>query len=267
MPHLFGLVEDKMPGAPNPMTYRKAALPALALSLAVALAFSLAAAPASAEEQRRIAVTPEGCGEPHNLYGPFDYRTAQANQRFIVENAHFTRGVETLTKSGTGSFGHDIGYALAVFPNHPRAILTMERLAAKQKSDPPEGADMTVECYYARGMLFSPDDLVFRMLYVSYLTRRDRLDEAHRFLAYVVEQSPESPLTQFNAGLLYFDMKDYDKALVQAHRAMALGMTRTDLRDRLNSVGRWKDPEPAADAASAPAAAEPAASAASQTPR
>jgi tetratricopeptide (TPR) repeat protein len=234
----------------------------------IVLTLALAAGPLAAQPSR--APAPEGCGETHNLYGPFDYRTATPQQRFIVENAHFTRGVETLTKGATGPFGGDIGYTLAVFPNHPRAILTLERLIAREKADPPPLADMSLECYYARGMRFASDDLVFRMLYVSFLIRRERLDEAHRFLDYVVEQSLDSPLTQFNAGLLFFDMKDYDRALTQAHRAMALGMARQDLRDRLQSVGRWKDPEPAtaADAASAPAAAAtprpPAASAASQ---
>jgi tetratricopeptide (TPR) repeat protein len=242
------------------MTACKAVLPVLALALA------LAAEPAAANELPRVAVTPPGCGEPYNLYGPFDYRTAQPSQRHIVEIAHFPSGVENLTGGGTGSLGHDIGYTLAVFPNHPRAILAMERLAAKQKSDPPQRAAMTVECYYARGMLFSPDDHVFRMLYVSFLTRRGRLDEAQRFLNYVVEQSQDSPLTQFNAGQLYFDMKDYDKALTQAHRAMALGMTRPDLRERLNSVGRWKDPEPAQAPAAAASAAPQAASAAASQP-
>lgn len=252
MPPLFGLVEDKMPSKPNLTTHRKAAL---------MLALALTALPAMAQPQR-IAVTPEGCGEPYNVYGPFDYRTAQPSQRYIVEIAHFTKGVETLTRHATGSFGHDIGYALAVFPNHPRAILTMETLAAKEKADPPEGADMTVECYYARGMLFSPDDYLFRMLYVNFLVRRNRLEEAHRFLDYVVEKTPENPLTQFNAGMLFFDMKDYDKALIQAHRVMAMGMMRPELRDRLNSVGRWKDPEPPSDAASAPAGSAAAAASA-----
>ena len=78
----------------------------------------------------------------------------------------------------------------------------------------------------------------------------------------VAAQAGDNQLTHFNAGLLYFDMKDYDKALVQAHRAMALGMTRPDLRERLKAVGRWKEPEPADAPASAPTAA---ASAASQT--
>lgn len=230
---------------------------------ALAFAIALAAWPATAQMQRP-APAPPGCGETHNTYGPFDYRTAQPSQRYIVEIAHFTHGVETLTKGATGPFGNDIGYTLAVFPNHPRAIQTLERLAEREKSDPAKGTDMTVDCYYARGMAFAPDDLVFRMFYVSYLIRRNRPEEARKFLDYVVERGSDNPLTQYNAGMLFFDMKDYDRALAQAHRVMAMGMTRTDLRDRLNAVGRWKDPEPVA----APDAAAPAAqAAASQTSR
>ena len=97
------------------------------------------------------------------------------------------------------------------------------------------------------------------MLYVSFLSRRNRIDEAQKFLDYVVQQAEDNPLTHFNAGLLYFDMKLYDKALAQAHRVMALGMVRTELRDRLTSVGRWKEPAPV-DAADAAASAAPAAS-------
>ncbi len=243
-----------MPSSPHTMTAR----------LHTLLALTLAALPFAA--QTKPAPSPEGCGETHNLYGPFDYRTAHPSQRFIVENAHFTKGVENLTKGTTGAFGGDIGYTLAVFPNHPRAISTLERLIDRQKADPPQGADMTLECYYARGMAFVPDDLVFRMLHVSYLIRRNRLDEAHRFLDYVVTQAEDSALTHFNAGMLYFDMKDYDKALVQAHRVMGMGMTRTELRDRLSSVGHWKEPDPVPVAADAAASApEAPASAASQT--
>jgi tetratricopeptide (TPR) repeat protein len=258
MPHLFGLVEDKMPSDRRTMNPSR---PPLALRAALALTLALGATQITAQAIRP-APPPPGCGETHNTYGPFDYRTAHSSQRYIVENAHFTRGVETLTRGATGPFGNDIGYTLAVFPNHPRAILSIERLADKEKSDPPKGADMTVECYYGRGMAFAPDDLVFRMFYVSYLIRRNRFDDGRRFLDHVAAQAGDNQLTHFNAGLLYFDMKDYDKALAQAHRAMALGMTRPDLRDRLKSVGRWKDPDPGETPASAPMAA---ASAASQT--
>lgn len=219
------------------------------------LALSLAAAlPAQAQAARKAAA-PDGCAQSRNRYGPFDYRTAHPQQRSIVEDAHFTRAVETLARGETGPPGGDIGYTLAVFPNHARAIISMDRLAEREKTVQPRGAEMTIECYYARGMTFAPDDLVFRMLYVDHLIRRNRLDEAKRFLAYVVTQAGDSPLTHFNAGMLYADMKAYDEALAQAHRAMALGSTRTDLKKRLEAVGRWKEPEPepSPDAASAAA--------------
>lgn len=250
MQPLLGLVEDTMPSDRHPMNHSHSTQARRAI---LTLVLALVALPVVAQPIRS-APSPAGCGETHNTYGPFDYRTAQASQRYIVENAHFTHGVETLTRGATGAFGHDIGYTLAVFPNHHRAILSMERLAEREKSDTPKEADMTIECYYARGMAFVPDDLVFRMFYVSYLTRRNRLDDAHKFLDYVVSQAGESPMTHFNAGLLYFDMKDYDKALEQAHHAQALGMTRPDLRKLLTSVGRWKEPEPV-DAPQAPASA------------
>ncbi len=233
---------------------------------ALAVAIGVAALSAAAQIQR-LAPAPPGCGETHNTYGPFDYRTAQQSQRWIVEIAHFTHGVETLTKGATGPFGGDIGYTLAVFPNHPRAIQTLERLVEKQKADPAPGTDMTVECYYARGIAFAPDDLVFRMFYVSYLIRRNRPDEARKFLDYAAEKGAESPLTQFNAGMLFFDMKDYDRALAQAHRAIAMGMTRTELRDRLKAVGRWKDPEPVEVLDAAASAAQSASAVASQPSR
>lgn len=248
-----------MPSSLKPMN-RRPRLP----TCCAALALALASLSAPAQPLRR-APPPPGCGETHNTYGPFDYRTAQPSQIYIVESNHFTRGVENLTGGGTGSLGHDIAYALAVFPNHPRAILSMARLAEKQKTDPAKDADMTVECYFARGMNFAPDDLVFRMIYVSYLIEHHRLDDAHRFLDYVVTQAEDNQFTHFNAGLLYFDMQDYDKALIQAHRAMALGMTRPDLRDRLKSVGRWQDPAPAAAPEAAASAPVVAASAASST--
>ncbi|MFG6486087.1 tetratricopeptide repeat protein [Roseateles sp. BYS78W] len=219
----------------------KVILPYLMVSV-----FAAHALPAAAD-----ANTERECGSLEWNYGPYDYRTMTPHQRKLVEAAHFTPSTENLTESATGNFGADIKYTLSVFPNHPRALLAMERLVAKEKSDPPSGAKYTMECFYERALRYKPDDPVPRMLYVSYLIRNNRLEDAHRHLEYVVEKTEESPLTQFNAGMLYFDMKDYDRALIQAHRAIALGSDRRELRDRLASVGRWVEPPPAAPASAA----------------
>jgi tetratricopeptide (TPR) repeat protein len=200
---------------------------------------------------QRSAPSPAGCPQFTNTYGPFDYRTAAPGQRSIVENRHFTHGIENLIKNATTDFGGNISYTLNVFPNHARAINTLVRLAEQEKTDRPAGADQSVECYFGRGLAFAPDDLVFRMIYVNYLIRQRRIDEARKSLEYVVAQAGDSALTHFNAGLLYLDMKAYDEALAQAHRIIAMGYDRPELRERLKKADRWQEP---------PASAEPAAS-------
>jgi len=206
---------------------------------------------------------PASCDGLHNTYGPFDYRTANKDQRRIVENAHFTYGVESLTSGATGAYGGDISYTLAVFPNHHRALMSMSRLVEKERADPPRDAKITLECYFARALSFARDDLVVRMLYSNFLIGRKRDAEALAQIEFVRESSLDNAFTQFNVGMLLADLKEFDRALVQAHRAMELGFLRTDLKDRLVAAGKWREPaiDPAAAAASAAASAAPAASA------
>lgn len=223
-------------------------LPLLALCLCLTFLTGTARAVEDAEG---------GCGDLANpVYGPFDYRRANRQQRDLVEHAHFTRGVETLTRTKTGAFGWDIGYTLRAFPNHPRALLTMQRLVASQKRNPATDAIYTIECYYERALRFQPDDHVIRLLYANFLIVGDKGDEAVKQLDYVSVEAADNPFTQFNVGMLYFDLKNYDRALEQAHKAAALGFNRPDLRDRLSKVGRWAEP-PAAPASAASAASAP----------
>jgi tetratricopeptide (TPR) repeat protein len=230
---------------------------ALVFCLSLLLSFSTIANPG-----RNRAPAPLGCGQyPANYYGPYDYRIASQEVRDTVESYHFTPRVEQLWGGITGPVGGDISYTLGAFPNHPRAIVSMMRLVDRLKQDPPPGATMSLECYFRRGMMFAPSDLVFRMQYGLYLIARNRAPEALKIVDQVVEEAADNPFTHFNAGMLYFDMKEYDKALAQAHRAQALGFERPDLRERLSGVGRWVAPSAAS---AAPVIAAPAASAASE---
>lgn len=195
------------------------------------------------------------CGTLEWNYGPYDYRSATAQQRKLVESAHFTPEAEQLREAPTGSLGSDIKYTLSVFPNHPRALLAMERLVIKEKRNPASGAKYTIECFYERAMRFKPDDHIPRLFYVNFLIRNKKHDEARIHLDYVAESTRDDAFAQFNTGMLYMDMKEYDKALVQAHRVIALGFNRRELRDRLAAVDRWVEPEAPGAAASAPASA------------
>ncbi|HEY4082450.1 MAG TPA: ABC transporter permease [Burkholderiaceae bacterium] len=195
------------------------------------------------------------CGHLHNVgqYGPYDYRK-DLDKLPIVLGAHFTPEVESLTRGRTsGTPGGDIDYTLRAIPNNPRALVAMVRLGEKEKTQQPAGAKYIVECYLERGIRFAPDDQIARMIYASFLIKANRFPEAAAQLGVAQQLDENNPFTQYNLGLLYFEMKDYDKALAQAQRSYAQGMRQPDLRDKLTAVGHWV--EPAAESASSPASA------------
>ena len=129
----------------------------------------------------------------------------------------------------------------------------MMKLGERTKSRQPQGAKYTVECYFDRAIRFRPDDTIARMLFATYLNKNGREREAVQQLDESVKLAGDDAFAHYNAGLLYFDMKHYDKALQQAQVAYALGFPKPDLRNSLKAMGKWV--EPPAVAASAPASA------------
>ena len=119
-----------------------------------------------------------------DAYGPYDYRTDK-DKLPLVENAHFTPGVEQFFERKTGYFGADIGYTLYRFPNHHRALDAMVRLSKRERTDKPRGATFSTECYFERALRFRKDDVVARMLYAEYLVQGGRADDAQIGRAHV----------------------------------------------------------------------------------
>ena len=223
------------------------------------------------------------CGSLGNAYGPYDYRSDHHKQapgdqmshpakRRLVEGAHFTPRVENLIGAQSGGQigppGGDLDYTLRAFPNHHRALISVMRYGERTGSQKPPGLPRVVECYFERAVRFKPDDTTVRMIYSTYLTKNKREAEAIAQLEQATVLAADNPFTHYNIGLSYFDLKLYDKALAQAHKAMALGFERTQLRDLLVKAGQWKEPDSvpampeaaasAADAASAAGAPAPA---------
>lgn len=194
-------------------------------------------------------------------YGPFDYRKFDRHQTeipghnlYLVEIAHFTPQVEALIRGqSTIDPGPDIDYALRAFPNHPRALLAMTRLGERQKTDQPSGAQVSVECYYARAIQFTPDDIVIRMLYSIYLNKHGRRQDSLVQLGVARTLTGDDGFSHYNLGLAYLDAGAVDLALTEAQRALALGFTRQGLKQKLVAMGKWKDPPPAPAASAASA--------------
>ena len=192
-------------------------------------------------------------------YGPFDFRKPHYLLATVEKN-HFAPKVEQLIGGQSGyDVGGDLSFVLIVFPNHARALMAMMRLGEKEKRDKPVGARFEVECYFERALRFRPDDNVVRMMYSIFLSTKSRQAEALRHLRQVVETAGDNPFTHYNAGLLYFDLKEYDKAAAQARTAQTQGFPGASLINKLKAIGKWTEPEgtttapaPAASAASAP---------------
>jgi tetratricopeptide (TPR) repeat protein len=222
---------------------------------AVVVAALLNAGPAHAQDLG-------SCGPLANAFGPFDYRKERGNNLRLVESAHFTPKVEALAGSVTGYIGQDIDYTLRAFPNHPRALLAVTRLAERMKVSQVPQMNYEVECYYTRATALAPDDVVVRMLYATFLNKKQRRDAALRQLAVAKQHAADNPFTHFNLGMSYLELGAHDEALVHAHQALELGFPRMELKDRLVALNKWAEPKPPNSATTGPAAPASAASAA-----
>jgi len=225
------------------------------------------------------------CGNLDNAYGPYDYRKSAGELAFnlkLVESAHFTADVENGVKGKSSTLAGDLDYTLRAFPNHPAALNTVIRVAARDRKSVylPQGY-RPVECYFDRAVRFAPDDAVTHTLYGSFLLSMGREAEALPKYQTAVQLDPDNPSTNYNLGLVYYKIKDMVNANKYAQIAYALEFPLPGLKNLLVQAGKWdpsaapapeslkkKGKDQAADEAAAatpanePAAATPAAAAA-----
>lgn len=202
-----------------------------------------------------------GCGHLGNSFGPWDYRVDRGQPLQLVESAHFTPMVESLIRGATATRpGSDLDYTLRAFPNHHRALIAAARYADRLKATQPQDMRYSIDCWFQRAIVFQPEDLTVRMIYGDWLGKHKRSEEAMRQLQFVETKAGDDPFTQYNLGLVYFEVGAFDAALRQAHRAAAMGMPRQELKKSLIAAGKWQEPTAVAEPPAAAASATPAAS-------
>jgi tetratricopeptide (TPR) repeat protein len=204
------------------------------------LAAALAAMPLPSLASRPAA---SNCGPLENHYGPFDYRTRR-DMLQRVEQFHFTPAMEGLIRGNNTSqwLGANLAYLMHTSPNHHRGLVAMTRLVDREKTPQPAGFRHSIDCYYERALRFAPTDTVVRVLYARFLNTRGQREEALAQLDAAVELSKEDGFSHYNVGLMYAELKRYDRALAQAHRAKALGFEKPGLRALLEAAGEWREP-------------------------
>lgn len=173
-----------------------------------------------------------------------DYHNAEdAKGLAVVEQFHFGPQVEALRHGMTGSLGNDIGYTLEHFPNHPRALAAMARLALRSKKAHVPGARHSVECYFQRALAYLPEDGATRALFGAYLLTLKRDGEAAQQLQAAVDAQPDNAVAWYNLGLAHVRGKSWPRALAAAHKAYALGFPLPGLRQQLKAAHEWREPE------------------------
>lgn len=192
-----------------------------------------------------------------------DYRNGNGadNMLYLVETRHFNEDVEMGIKGITGPLGGDLDYTLRHFPNHPRALNTVLRLAPRYSFKDIPGTSLPIECYFERAVRFYPDDSVGWLMYARYQSLRGKDGEALSMLKRAHALAPEEPSINYNLGLAYARQKKFADALPYAQKAYAQGFPLPALKQTLIKAGNWVEPEPLIKKAEAdtPAdAAEPA---------
>ena len=91
-------------------------------------------------------------------------------------------------------------------------------------------------------MRWRPDDAMVRMIYGNYLssTRVKRYKDAIPHYELAEKKLKNNPNLFYNMGLVYFQLKEYDKAREYAKKAYAGGFPLSGLQQMLVKAGKWE---------------------------
>lgn len=188
----------------------------------------------------------EACGPMSNNFGPFDYtnmehRTVNKGYNLsIVESAHFTTEIEAGIRGRTTYIAAtDISYTLRAWPNHHRALLSISRLALRDKTERPKGSQYTIDCWFDRARRNAPHDGMVPAIFSTYLAKRGRKAEAMEQAALAYELTPDSKNVNYNVAVAYLELKEYSKAKEHAIRAEELGHPSKAVQKQLQKLGKW----------------------------
>jgi tetratricopeptide (TPR) repeat protein len=184
------------------------------------------------------------CGDIYaKRYGPFDYTNPEDFKKKlpVVEQYHFTSEVENLSAGNTAAEpGSDLSYTLSAFPNHHRALASMVKLALREKTNRPRLSKYTVDCWFDRAIEWRPRDGMVRMIFGNYLSHVKRYKEAQEQYQEAEALLKNNTNLYYNMGLMYFNMKDYDKSLQYAKKAYGGGFPLPGLKNMLVKAGKWE---------------------------
>lgn len=233
---------------------------ALAVIVLIALAYS---------SQARADVMECGVLKNYQDIGPWDYADPSSNVPTgadpmghvkRVENVHFTPEMQLLDlrRFSIERLTGEIHYTLRALPNHPIALMAISRLERMaggklpQRGITPFTPKITADCFFDRAIRFRPRDKMVRMVHGMHLHQQGKLKEALAEYELAQSMGEDSPNLNYNLGLLYAELKDWDKAYDYGEKAQRGGFMLPGLRSKLEKAGRPLPPPPVPTPAPAP---------------
>jgi tetratricopeptide (TPR) repeat protein len=80
-----------------------------------------------------------------------------------------------------------------------------------------------------------------KVIHGVYLQQSGKSDAALAKLEAARALDNTDPNIDYNLGLAYFDVGEYEKALQSAHRAYVAGFPLPGLREKLRRAGKWRE--------------------------
>jgi tetratricopeptide (TPR) repeat protein len=178
------------------------------------------------------------CGDLFNGVGPFDYRDQSAARRWDYRDTKQNHYDPANQRMRAGEYSsrvmHDIDFLLRVFPNHVPALqlaIEYERGGGKRHHF------RSVDCYFDRARRFVPDDVMVVMMEGTYFSKKGDKARARTSYEDALEMAPESLDINYNAGLFFAQIGEYERALKCANLAYAGGYPLPGLKDKLQKAG------------------------------
>jgi tetratricopeptide (TPR) repeat protein len=226
------------PGERRPHTRQWSRVaPALCAVLLATVQFTASARVSAAPRSGPDCPPPKWMAERLDYYNPADQMRIRQ-----VEGNHFDPETEALIRGKTGTTpGYDIEFLVRYVPNHPRGLAALVRLSLRDRTPRPVGVSLNVECYLLRALEFRAEDAQVEKIYGGYLARLGRHDEALQHFKVAESIAPNDMLIAYNIGLVYVELKEFDKARSYAKKAYGGGVALPGLRDKLDRAGQLRE--------------------------
>lgn len=179
-------------------------------------------------------------------FGPYDYlqRDRLKSQLEVVEESHFNKDVESLTKGMTATAMGDIHYTLQTWPNHHRALKSAVQFRLRNREMWDKGDNTAqnypAECYLQRAIKFSPNDPVPYMLHGMLMHQMKQFEKALKSYRQAIRLQPTDLVTQYNMGLTLVELKQLKEAQQIADKVYAAEFPLPGLKRKLAEAKQQK---------------------------